>query len=192
MNNKQRDNSVIKKDLEVLEKRLMDKLASKEELQATNMELGAMEKRLIEKLASKEEIAAVRQELIEKLASKEELAAVRQELIEKLASKEELAAARQELIEKLASKKDLSKTNSRLDKLTSVVIQNNQDIKDIKEILASHDHKLDMLLEAVTDFAGEVKDERVEKTATQVTLTRHEKQLQDHETRICKVEEKVA
>jgi len=49
---------------------------------------------------------------------------------------------------------------------------------------------LNMLLEAVDSFAGEVQDYRVEKVSTEATLFRQNRQLQDHETRIHKLEEK--
>jgi chromosome segregation ATPase len=127
-------------------------------------------------VATKKDLAALEERLSNKIAT------TKSELLGTLATKEEL----------MATNKQLAKTNDRLDRIAIIVVQNNEDIKDIKKILSSNLPKLDMLLEAVTDLAGEIKDNRLEKVATDATLTQQANQLQNHEKRILKLEQKVA
>lgn len=47
-------------------------------------------------------------------------------------------------------------------------------------------------MEVLTDYAGEIKEYRVERTATDAAFNRQTLQLQDHEQRIVALEEKTA
>jgi len=85
----------------------------------------------------------------------------------------------------------LEKNSDRLERLTVVVLQNSDDIKSMKKVLQKVEHKQDMFMEVLTDFAGEMKDFRQEIAAANASFFRHEDQLQDHERRIVALEDKI-
>jgi chromosome segregation ATPase len=115
---------------------------------------------------------------------REEMGSLEERLTDKLASKEGLAALEKRLYEELASKKELTKTNERLDRLTAIVLQNTDDIKSMKATLEKVVYNQDLFMEALTDLAGDIKDNRLESMATDATLTQHTVRLQDHSDRI--------
>lgn len=150
--------------------------ATKKDLESTRLEvldkIETTKQELLGKLASKEQL----QQEVAKLATKEEL----QREIAKLATKEEL---RQE-VAKLATKKELERANRSIEILANQVANNTQSIENM-------DHKIDMVLEAIDGVVSEIKDLKVEKSAIDHGLRRHDTRLDNHETRIHALESKV-
>ncbi len=103
-----------------------------------------------------------------------------------------LAALEDKLLKELATQKGLAKTNDHLDRLTAVVLQNSENIKSMQATLEKVVYNQDLYMAALTDFAGDIKNYRLEKAATDAAITQQDRQLQDHERRIHTLEEKVA
>jgi len=178
------NSTVTLNDLHELETRLTDKLLSKEEF-----------RQILTTLATKEEL---RQE-VAKLATKEEL---RQE-VAKLATKEEL---RQE-VAKLATKEELRQEVAKLSTKESVeilanqVMRNTNDIADIKiELIGIRSEisefrndvniKFDRIMTVVDHINQQFERSNIEKLATDHALHRHEEKIDNHETRISRLEKK--
>jgi len=103
-----------------------------------------------------------------------------------------LTALEDKLLKELATQKGLAKTNDHLDRLTAVVLQNSENIKSMQATLEKVVYNQDLYMAALTNYAGDIKDYRLEKAATDATLSQQNNQLQDHERRIRTLEEKVA
>jgi len=135
-----------------------------------------------------DKIEATKQELINKLVSKEEL----KEIVATLATKEEL---RRE-VAKLATKEELEKVKQNLEIVANQVAINTLDIKEIKvelvHLKGDMGAKFEMVLEAIDGVMAELKDQKVERAATDHSLRRHETKLDNHETRIHALENKSA
>jgi len=134
----------------------------------TKNDLDNFEQRLTEKIVS------FRQELTNQIGS------ARQELIDRISPIEEA------LIKKTA------KDDKSFDLLATTTLQNSENIKAMQNTLEKVVQQQSMFLEAMSDYSGEVEDFRLEKAATDATLTQQANQLQDHERRIHTLEEKVA
>jgi len=133
------------------------------------------------------------------LATKNDLEAVEQRLMVKLATKEEL---RQE-VAKLATKEELEKVKKSLERVANQVALNTTDITEIKHNVSRLEsvmsakfeqvhEKFDVVLQAIDGLAGKVDSYHTEKAAVDHGLRRHDKRLDEHESRIANVEAKLA
>ena len=146
---------------------------------------------------TKHDLESTKNELLDRLISKKEF---RSE-IDKLVTKEEFRSE----IDKLATKKELQSEITRLDGsieiLANQVAKNTDGIKDLHVELAGlrremndrfsdMGNKFDIVLTAIDGLASQIRDMRAEKAAGEHTFLRHETRLDDHETRIRKLEER--
>ncbi len=126
-----------------------------------------MESGIEQSFVTKKDLEATKKELLAKLATKEE--------IKKLATKEEL--------KKLATKKEIgilaNEVASLSTRLTSVEVR-----------LSNVEENTQLILQAVDGIAGKFDDYQTEKAATEHTFRRHEKRLDEHDTRIEVLERK--
>ena len=133
--------------------------------------------------------------------TKKELEATKNELLDKLVAKKEF----QKQINKLVTKKEFRSEIKRLDGsieiLANQVAKNTDGIKDLRFEMAGlrremndrfsdMDNKFDIVLTAIDGLASQIHDMRTEKAAGEHTFQRHETRLDDHETRIRKLEER--
>jgi len=152
----------------------------------------------IDGLASKKELAETNKRMDE-LASKKDLAETNAGLAQTNKKLDEHTKKLDEHTKKLDEHtkkldehtKKLEKANDRLDRLYVVVLQNSDDIKSMQKTLQKVEHKQDMFMEVLTEFAGEMKDFRQERAAANASFFRHDDQLQDHERRIVALEDKI-
>ncbi|MBN1466476.1 hypothetical protein JXA02_11980 [candidate division KSB1 bacterium] len=77
-----------------------------------------------------------------------------------------------------------------LDKLTAQVAVNTVEIVNIKSELRGVHTKLDHIIEVLSDVVGDLKDNQIERAATNVTIDRHQSILDNHEKRISHLEQK--
>ena len=169
----------LKNTVESTKNELLDKLSRKEEL-----------KQEVAKLATKEEL---KQE-VAKLATKEEL----NQAVAKLSTKDELKKleVRFERLENQVVtntgsinglKKEVSFNSTRIDALTKEIVSLRSDMT-LLETKADADKKFHALMNAIEGLAAKLDDYKVEKAATDHTLLRYGKQLENHEKRITNLE----
>lgn len=118
-------------------------------------------------------------------ATKDDIKNLRDELKNDLRS-----FATKDDLKKFATKDDLKKfaTKDDLDKVAAQVATNTVEILGLKDEMKKVNNKLDYLVEAVTDMAGDLKNNRTERAAVSSALDRHEERLENHETRIKSLE----
>ena len=119
---------------------------------------------------------------LSKYATKEELKELETRLINKLASKEsvEIVAA-----QVLKNSNDISELKS------EVVILNKKMDSGFEQLgsrLDSLENKFGVMMNAIDGIARDLKDGKTEKAAVDHSLNRHEQRIDDHETRINKLE----
>ena len=146
----------------------------------TKSDLKAFEQRQNASLVSKTEFKRKVATLVTKAEFKREIA--------KLATKQEL----QREIAKLATKEELEIVRKKLDDVASQLALNTTDIRELKQNLAKVEStmntKFDVVLQAIDGLAGKVDSYRTEQAAALHGLSRHDRQLDDHERRIEKLE----
>jgi len=95
-------------------------------------------------------------------------------------------------IAKLATKEELEIVRKKLDDVASQVALNTTDIRELKQNLArvesTMNAKLDVVLQAIDGLAGKIDRPQTEQAAVLHSLSRHDRQLDDHERRIEKLE----
>jgi ribosomal protein L29 len=95
-------------------------------------------------------------------------------------------------IAKLATKEELEVVRKRLDEVASQVALNTTDIRELKQDLARVEStinaKLDVVLQTIDGLAGKIDRQQTENAAILHSLSRHDRQLDDHEHRIEKLE----
>jgi len=108
--------------------------------------------------------------------------------IAKLATKEEL----QREIAKLATKEEFDVVRKKLDEVADQVVLNTTDIRELKQNLArvesTMNTKFDVVLQAIDGLAGKIDSHQTEQAAVLHSLSHHDRQLDDHERRIEKLE----
>jgi len=118
-----------------------------------------------------------------------------------VATKKDLENLKQEL--KQDFRKELSKyaTKEALDVVARQVLNNSNDIAELKvemkngfqrvdKRLDSLDTKFDVMMTAIDGIAKGLQNGKTEKTAVDHALIRHEKKIDNHETRIINLENK--
>lgn len=112
------------------------------------------------------EIRIIEEKLTGKLASKDvlkkELQSLEEKLMAKLASQDELRALRFEFLQ----------------------------FKD--ESMRKDDERFDRIVQTLDKMSGKLDDLKIEKIAAEHTFLRHENRLDNHETRVATLEEKVS
>ena len=118
----------------------------------------------------------------------------------------DLESTKNELLDRLISKKEFRSEIKRLDGsieiLANQVAKNTDGIKDLHVELAGlrremndrfsdMGNKFDIVLTAIDGLASQIRDMRTGKSAGEHTFLRHETRLDDHETRIRKLEGRV-
>ena len=139
------------------------------------------------------------------VATKQDLNDLRDELkkeLEKFATKDDLKNfATKDDLKNFATKDDLKNFITRVDakdfarkkdvdKIAAQVAVNTVEIVDIKSELRGVHTKLDYLIEALSDIVGDLKDNQIERAATNLSLDRHQSMLENHEKRIRQLEQK--
>ena len=125
-----------------------------------------------------EEIAAVKTEL------REEIAAVKTELREEIATtktelRDEIATVKTELNSKIDSFKDV--LDRRIEHVAVALVQVSADLHEFKQETRKQHHEV---LTAMDGLAGMATDMRTEIAAFNHAFNRHEKTIEDHESRI--------
>jgi hypothetical protein len=119
--------------------------------------------------------------------TKEDLDALRQELLAKLASKEEIAKlATKEEISKLATKEEHAKLRESFDRLAGKFVS----LEIHVETKEDANKKYNSLMNAIDGLAKNFDDYRIEKIAADAEFRRQQKQIDDHEKRITRIEKK--
>jgi len=95
-------------------------------------------------------------------------------------------------IAKLATKEELEIVRKKLEDVASQVALHTTDIRELKQNLArvesTMNTKFDVVLQAIDGLAGKIDSHMTEHAAVQHGLSRHDRQLDDHERRIEKLE----
>jgi archaellum component FlaC len=136
-----------------------------------------------------EEIAAVKNDLHEEIAAvktelREEIAAVKTELREEIATtktelRDEIATVKTELNSKIDSFKDV--LDRRIEHVAVALVQVSADLHEFKQETRKQHHEV---LTAMDGLAGMATDMRTEIAAFNHAFNRHEKTIEDHESRI--------
>jgi archaellum component FlaC len=136
-----------------------------------------------------EEIAAVKTELREEIAAvktelREEIATTKTELREEIATtktelRDEIATVKTELNSKIDSFKDV--LDRRIEHVAVALVQVSADLHEFKQETRKQHHEV---LTAMDGLAGMATDMRTEIAAFNHAFNRHEKTIEDHESRI--------
>jgi archaellum component FlaC len=136
-----------------------------------------------------EEIAAVKTELREEIAAvktelREEIATTKTELRDEIATtktelRDEIATVKTELNSKIDSFKDV--LDRRIEHVAVALVQVSADLHEFKQETRKQHHEV---LTAMDGLAGMATDMRTEIAAFNHAFNRHEKTIEDHESRI--------
>ena len=128
------------------------------------------------------------------VATKKDLDELRDGLkaeLQKYATKDDLKKfATKDDLKKFATKDDLKAFAKKvdLDRVAKQVAINTVEILNIKSELRGVHTKLDFLVEAMSGIAGDLKNNRLERTSISSALDRHENKIENHEIRIRQLE----
>ena len=121
-----------------------------------------------EETSTKKDLLDLKKELMDKLATKDE--------IQKLATKDE--------IKKLATKEELYEVEN---KLIGEIVWLKTEISKL-ETKAEAERKFNLIMQAIDNLTAKIDAYQAEKAAIDHALGRHETLIEDHESRIQKLE----
>ncbi len=131
--------------------------------------------------------------------TKQELESTKNELLDKLVSKKDFQSNVDKLVTKEEFRSEIKRLDGSIEILANQVARNTDGIKYLRTEVAelrsemngrfsNMDNKFDIVLTAIDGLASQIRDMRTEKAAGEHTFRRHETRLDDHETRISKLE----